>query len=135
MPSLRELMAQKAAAGQQPAAATPKCSGLKLSDPSATEPGELQPLSKQTVGQGRPLQSTKAHGDAIPLDYPSENASPDEKLWWQARHSLDLDLAIWIEPESNHAWLAVAPPSKQVAPLILLQRLPLANNPRPGDPF
>lgn len=133
MPSLRELMANKSDAGVQPAVA--KATGLKLSDPSAPEPGEPLPCPPMAEAQGRQLQSASADGDAIPLDYPCENASPDEKLWWQARHSLDLDLVIWIEPESDHAWLAVAPPRKQVAPLILLQRLPLANNPRPGDPF
>lgn len=128
MPSLRELMAKKAAASAAP-------SGLKLCDPSAPEPGESQPLAPKTEEQGRQLQSSRTSGDDIPQDYPSETASPDEKLWWQARHALDRDLVIWIEPESQHAWLAVAPPNHRVAPLILLKRLPLANHPRPGDPF
>jgi hypothetical protein len=125
MPSLRELMAAKAKPSP----------GLKLTDPSSPEPGELQPLPSKTEGQGRQLQSSCPQGEDIPMDYPSENASPEEKLWWQARHALDMDLVIWIEPESDHAWLAVEPPSRLVAPLILLKRLPLANNPRPGDPF
>ena len=126
MPSLRELMAQKAAS---------KPAGLKLSDPSAPQPGESQPLPQKAEGQGRQLQSAQAAGDDIPMDYPSENASPEEKLWWQARHAMVQDLVIWLEPGTDHAWLAVEPPSKQVAPLILLHRLPLANNPRPDDPF
>ena len=126
MPSLRELMAQKAAS---------KPAGLKLSDPSAPQSGESQPLPQKAEGQGRQLQSAQAAGDDIPMDYPSENASPDEKLWWQARYALDRDLVIWIEPESDHAWLAVEPPNRITAPLVLLKRLPLANNPPPGDPF
>lgn len=126
MPSLRELMAQKA---------TAKPTGLKLSDPSAPGPGESQPCPPQAEEQGRQLQSHQSNGDDIPMDYPSGNASPEEKLWWQARHSLDRELVIWFEPGSCHAWLAVQPPDRITAPLVLLKRLPLANNPRPGDPF
>lgn len=126
MPSLRELMAQKAAA-------TP--SGLKLSDPSAPGPGESHPLPPQAEEQGRQLQSHQALGDDIPMDYPSESASLEEKLWWQARYAIEQDLVIWIEPNSNYAWLAVKPPTRITAPLVLLKRLPLGNNPRPGDPF
>ena len=130
-------MAQKAnhkgSAGPSPDRTRP--AGLKLSDPSAPEPGESQPLPPNTEEQGRQLQSSKSDGDGIPQDYPSENASPDEKLWWQARHSLDLDLVIWLEPGSDYAWLAVEPPNRITAPLVLLQRLPLANNPEPGNPF
>lgn len=133
MPSLRELMANKSAAGDQPAAA--KAAGLKLSDSSSPEPGESQPCTPKSEVQGRQLQRITSDGDDIPQDYPSENASPDEKLWWQARHSLDLDLVIWLEPGCDYAWLAVAPPDRIVAPLVLLQRLPLANNPEPGNPF
>jgi len=82
MPSLRELMAAK----------KPPASGLKLSDPSAPMPGESQPCPPIVEEQGRQLQSAEAKGDGVPMEYPSENASPDEKLWWQARHSLNHDL-------------------------------------------
>ena len=125
MPSLRELMAAK----------KPASSGLKLTDPSAPEPGESQPCPPLLVEQGRQLQSAKADGDDIPMDYPSENASPEEKLWWQARHAMVQDLVIWLEPGTDHAWLAVEPPSIVTAPLVLLYRLPLANNPATGNPF
>jgi hypothetical protein len=129
MPSLRELMAHKDCSGK------PTTTGLKLSDPSAPEPGESQPLPPQAEEQGRELQRTTVNGEDIPIVYPSENASPDEKLWWQARHSLQQDLVIWLEPGSDYAWLAVEPPNRITAPLVLLQRLPLANNPEPGNPF
>lgn len=133
MASLRELMAAKSRS--RSASASDSSTGLKLSDSPAPEPGESPPLPPQTEAQGRQLQSHQANGDDIPMDYPSANASPEEKLWWQARHALDHDLVIWIEPESDHAWLAVEPPDRMTAPLVLLHRLPLANNPRPGDPF
>lgn len=133
MPSLRELMAVKN--GSRSASASVTSTGLKLSDPSAPGPGESHPLPPQAEEQGRQLQSHQSNGDGIPMDYPSENASPEEKLWWQARHAMAQDLVIWLEPGSDHAWLAVEPPSKVTAPLVLLYRLPLTNNPAPGDPF
>jgi len=134
MASLRDMMAAKKG-GAAKKAAPPASGGLKLSDPSAPEPGELQALSEQKADRARQLDQGHADGEQIPNDYPSESASAEEKLWWQARHGLDQDLAIWIEPDSGHAWLAVKPPKATLAPLILLMRLPLANNVRPGDPF
>lgn len=131
MPSLREMMAAKAG-GAKPAPPA-KPGGLKVRDPGALMPGEPLAPTKPAAEEGRQLDQVK--GEAIPMDYPSDSASPDEKLWWQARHALEENLVIWIEPNSDHAWLAVAPPNKQVAPLVLLSRLPLANNPLDGAPF
>lgn len=134
MPSLRELMlAKKAGAAKSAAPAPAKPAGLKISDPTAPEPGEVLAPPPKKRAEGRQLDQTQ--GEGIPMDYPCESASPEEKLWWQARHSLSSDLVIWIEPESDHAWLAVTPPDRKNAPLVLLHRLPLASNPRAGDPY
>lgn len=141
MPSLRELMAAKKAGAAKTAApadsgAPKKPEGLKIRDTDAPPPGECEPLPATTVeAEGRQLQRAQADGDQIPEDYPCANASGAEKLWWQARHSMHSDLVIWIEPDSDHAWIAVAPPDKRVAPLVLLHRLPLATNPRAVDPY
>jgi len=141
MPSLREIMAAKKAATATEAVAktteavAKKPEGLKLRDPSAPEPGESEPLPAKPAAAERQLDRARADGEQVPVDYPCESASAVEKLWWQARHSLENDLAIWIDPEGEHAWLAVKPPDRTTAPLVLLKRLPLATNPRAGDPF
>lgn len=136
MPSLRDIMASKAAGASAPAA---KAAGLKLSD--TTPPGKADPAPSPLMtapGEallGRRLDQTSDQADHLPMDWPSETSSLDEKLWWQARHLRDRDLVIWIEPESEgarRAWIAA---QSRRGPLILITPLPLSSNPGPGDPF
>lgn len=134
MPSLREIMAKKAGAASKAAPAKPS-GGMKLFDPAAPQPGEQSAPPPKAEEQGRQLDQTKATGEEIPMDFPSANGSDTEKLWWQARHALDHELVIWVDPASDHGWLAVKGPKPTEAPLILLQRLPLANNPKDDEPF
>lgn len=132
MPTLREMMAAKTG-GAKEKAPPAKEQGLKVRDPSAPT-GELIALDAPKQAQ-QERQLDQVAGDAIPMDHPGENASPEEKLWWQARHATDHELVIWIEPMGEHAWVAVEPQNDLIAPLVLLQRLPLASNPAPGDPY
>jgi hypothetical protein len=145
MPSLREMMAKKAAA-QNGAAAQPepkpKPAGTVIRADDEP-PGKVRPegpikemIEEPPATTGRQLDQTTNDGEQVPMDWPSDNCSLDEKLWWQARHCLDRKLVIWIEPTAEgaeRAWLAVKHPSG--GPLILITALPLASNPGAGMPF
>lgn len=141
MPSLRDMITAKSkVAGGKP----PVTKGLRLSDAEPVKaPGKVRAagpindlLTEPSPATGRQLDQTTADGQQVPMDWPCETSSLEEKLWWQARHCLDRHLGVWIEQTAEgaeRAWLAVEPPSG--GPLILIMPLQLLSNRGPGDPF
>lgn len=96
-------------------------------DASSPKLPKAQPPAPQ-----RELGATET-GERLPMDHPQQGAPESEWNWFNALHSVSSDMGIVIEPEGDHAWLAVnAHPLE--SPLLIL-RLPLLNRRLPGEPF
>lgn len=121
MASLREMMAAQKKAAQR----------ADAGGAEGQEPGK--PAHWVDTDSGRQLDKAQADGPHVPVDFPCESASDKEKAWWQARHCMETQLAVWIEPEGEHAWLCVKPLAS--APPILLTRLPLTCRQAATEPF
>jgi len=94
----------------------------------ATAP-KIQPLASQPRELG-----AMERGERVPMDYPPQNCTEEEQKWFSSLHSFETDLCIVIDPDSQHAWLAVKRSNHDSAPL-LLHRFPLLNRPQSGQPF
>jgi hypothetical protein len=151
MPSLRELLAApprpavtprspgEATATPQPVASPQGAPILRPDSPSSSSSPSPSPPRRSSPSEGGPdprrLDTPSLDHEQLPMDWPPKGATFEEALWWQARHAFTKDLVIWIEPDTDHAWLAVRAPAGSIAPLVLLHRFPLTTNPRPHDPF
>ena len=137
MPTLAEILAKKAA---NTAETQPAFSGIKITPDSEkvalaasikesldTCAPKVKPLAPRELGAMTP-------GERIPMDHPKEGAPRSEWEWFDSMHSFKSEMGIVMEPEGDHAWVAVQ--AFQNKPPILLYRLPLINRKsKEADPF
>lgn len=72
-------------------------------------------------------------GERLPMDHPTSEAPDAAWEWFDSLHSFETDLGIVVDPNGDHAWLAVN--SRQFQPPLLLLKLPLINRKEYGNPF
>lgn len=130
-------MAAKSGKPKQPSA------GLRITPES--EKAALAASIKTTLDASAPKQAPQlprttdrelgamTAGERLPMDHPAPDAPASEREWFAASHSNVSEMGIVVEPEGEHAWLALqSHPSKKP---LLLYRLPLINFPRGNNPF
>lgn len=137
MPTLAEILAKKKAA------ASPESKGMVIR--AEDEKAKLAATIKQTLDASAPKPApplphanerelgAMEQGERIPMDHPAPEDGEAGQAWFRSLHSFETTLGIIIEPEGEHAWIAVK--ATKFEPPILLQRLPLLNRPQNGNPF
>lgn len=140
---MREILAAKkaAAAGAKPTPATPPAGNAQGRTPakmllsSAPTPEEQAILDehKRRQAANAPARCLCEREADIPFVYPSPGDSQDTLLWKRALLAQETELGIVIEPDNQHAWLAIT--AKHEADAILLYRLPLLNVRKGSNPF
>lgn len=119
MASLKEILAAK------------KSAAAVVTAPEVAAPAEPPKDHKLNTDQSRQLGEKEGGGPQVPFDFLSEKRSEEAKLWLQCRQLSQSNLGIAIEPEGQHAWIALDHPSDPGRPLLLF-RLPLLNQ-KNGD--
>lgn len=134
MPSLNEILAAKGKAKPGPVGEPVRANGLKLNESEPSHSGEG--VTWRNDDQPSPNVEQRNLGNAAREAIPGLRQRPtsdDPRMDW-VLGSLETDLCIWVEPERNHAWLAVERRDKTEA-LVLLHRLAVSTRTRPQDPF
>ena len=135
--TLAEILAKKAA---KTAESQPAGTGIKITPD--IEKADLAASIKQSLDACAPKAKPPAprelgaltQGERIPMDHPREGAHRAEWEWFDSMHSFESEMMIVIDPDGEHAWLAVQ--AFKTKPPILLHRLPLLNRKRhESDPF
>lgn len=132
MPSLKEMLAAKAAGTSAPAPAAPKGIIARASEPAAVP---AKPLPTPVSQEPRQLGQIE-RGQDVPFEFPSEKSSEGAKTWLFARQQPETQLGIAIEPgeTSDHAWIVVQSPTDP-GKLLYLYRLPLLTPSSGGNPY
>lgn len=135
MPTLAEILAAKSAAPSTALKITPESEKAALArsikktlDATAPPP---KPGSRLPFEGERELGGMEK-GEQIPMDHPKPD-EPEAAQWFNCLHSFESEMGIVIEPEGNHAWVAVVTTASD-SPALLL-RLPLLNRQGLNQPF
>lgn len=132
MPSLKEMLAAKAAGPSAPAPAAPKGIIARATEPAATP---AKPLPVPVSQEPRQLGNIE-RGQDVPFEFASEKPSEAAKTWLHARQQPETLLGIAIEPgeTSAHAWLCLQSPTDP-GKLLYLYRLPLLTPSSGANPY
>lgn len=131
MPTLKDILAAQAAPtkGVVIRAADEKA---KMAASIKSTLDNLAPKIMPSLPLPRELGAMET-GERVPTDYPSPEATIDEKAWFTSLHSFDSDMAIVIDPSGQQAWIAVRRSKFDPNPLLLL-KLPLLKFPSSNQP-
>lgn len=137
MPSLREMMAAKAGTATKAEPAKPADAGIKIAGNVPDSQGKFEGANLPEARDPRQLTQTDEKNNEIPMVFPSENWSEEEKAWWQACFAVETDMGIVID--GDHAWIALKRYKDTAKNLpggvLLLHKLPLLNRHLLGQPF
>lgn len=161
MPTLAEILAKKKATVLPPESkpktadtVEAKSAGQESSTPAGgagmviraeDEKAKLAASIKQTLDASAPKPApplthsekrelgAMENGERIPMDHPTPEDGEAGQEWFRCLHSFETTLGIVIEPNGEHAWIAVKA-TKFEKPL-LIQRLPLLNHIQGTNPF
>ena len=140
MPSLREMVAAKKVGAAKIVAPTDlpkKEPGIKIQGSVPDSAGKFEGANLPEARDPRQLTQISEKENEVPMVFPSENWSEEEKAWWQACHSVETDLGIVID--GDHAWIALKRYKDTAKHLpggvLLLHKLPLFNRHLLGQPY